>query len=259
MFSSYEAHLFRLDGVSISVRNSLPPFTCRCVQALFPSNSIRHNINSSSIFFSAFKKDYDLIGHMCWWLEYPPVGDSSFEECLLDQTVEQLKDAMDGWSLRFILDNFAKQWRGARCKGREQRVYLRDVASALLNRFTVILDEIREVEGWMQKLKNTDQTRSMAIVSTFRHWRYQEITLIRSELWLQYHHSITDIYSRYRDKKLDWQLCWFESAIPTEFTDLIQQHMERSHIDMSTMDTEEQVTCSAETNDDSDASEDDYD
>jgi hypothetical protein len=197
---------------------------------------------------------------MCWWLEYPPVGDLTFEECVADQTTDELKDAMNGWCLRFILDSFAEQWKGARCKGREQRTYLRDVASVLLIRVTTILDEIREVEGWIQSLNNADQTRSMAIVTTFRYWKYQELTLIRAELWLRYHHSIAHIYSHHMDKKLDWQACWFKFSISTELAEVIRKHIERSHVDVSIADTEELMTNdgSAKTNYDSDYSEDDY-
>ena len=188
---------------------------------------------------------------MCWWLEYPPVGESSFEEWVLDYSAEELKDAMDGWNVRFILDSFAERWKGARCKGREQRNYLRDVASVLLNRINTILEEIREVEGWIVNLEGTDQMRSITIATTFRYWRYQELTLIRSELWTRYHHSIADIYTRYASMQLDWQSCWFGTPTSTELTDMIKRHLESSHIAVPT--TEEPMACESSARDDSDS------
>ena len=208
----------------------------------------------------AFEKRFELIGSMCWWLEFPPVEESTFEDWVIDHSAEELKDAMDGWNVRFILDSFADRWKGARCKGREQRNYLRDVASKLLIRMTTVLEEIREVEGWIQKLEGTEQIRSIAIANAFRYWRYQELTLIRSELWVRYHHSIPEIYARYIAMKLDWQSSWFIPSMATELVDLIKTHLERTRVSISITETDERMEVSTgKTDSDSLLSDDDYD
>jgi hypothetical protein len=195
-------------------------------------NWIKKSFNGSVGFIKGFEKERVVFGSMGWWLEYPPVTDEGFESVLDSYSLNELLDIMDGWNLRFILDSFCEWWRDSPRRGREQRSYLVNVAVGLMNRLATLLDKLRDLDTWMKsRACEKSRPKTTAIAHRFRYWRYLEGVFIRSELWWRYHKPLKEVFLRYRDRKLDWQACWFEDPLPQEVYDRITKLLEIGTVD----------------------------
>jgi hypothetical protein len=206
------------------------------------SNWIKSFFNGSPSFTKAFDRDPVALAAMGWWLDYPPVGDSTFESFLENYTSQDAIDAIDGWNLRFILNTCSGRWKNARCKGKKQRAYLVKVAIELTSRMRLVLEELSEIDEWI-KIHQKDKSipKTIAIAQRFRYWRYQELTFLRYEQWWRCHRSLTEVYTRYHEKQMEWQACWFELTQPGEVLTRIQEHLTHEHVDPFIRDGDDNV------------------
>jgi hypothetical protein len=139
---------------------------------------------------------------------------------------------MDGSFIRHILESCRQRWSNPyNLDGTIDRGAMANATESVLGRMRDLLAEVGRVEEWRAHLDlrsstgNTFRTEAKLsmekkiakVAKDYRFWLYQELVLLRSELWDRYHLRHDQVLARYRTQRLCWQKCWFrESHAPTE-------------------------------------------
>ena len=139
---------------------------------------------------------------------------------------EEVECILDGWYTRQVIDSFQQRWANIfNPYGGFKKERLLDAVKDITDRMRTLLEIIpteitarHQVDGahidTISSLQNmVDRIRDI--------WLYQELCLLRSELWVRFHNSYNSMYSRYEERVLPWQRCWFE----TDSSPVIMKHI----------------------------------
>jgi hypothetical protein len=159
-----------------------------------------------------------------------------------------------GWFIRQIIVRFQDGWNGIIDEsGNIVEKALVDSTHGLLQRMEALLEDAAFVDKWCgdygfipgshsaQKVYRKTATRKRpagkklesvyrSVANNSRIWTYQELVLLRAELWCRYHLRHDQLLGRYQQHKLYWQSCWFQAHLtPPTISSQISQFIRDTH------------------------------
>jgi hypothetical protein len=165
------------------------------------------------------------------WIKDPPYWDPKLSTKIVDYDDDSLRSLIMGWSMRRIIDGFVHRWAGVVDRnGKYDSDAIHAASEAIVYKMLHIfklLDDIeRHLKAWDEphKMPHDDRRGSQRYLLTveMRYWCYEELCLLRAELWHRYHLKDDTLVKSYLAGKLHWQFCWFlDLSINPDFKSLL--------------------------------------
>lgn len=202
--------------------------TSHWIRSTDPDGSSTTSSEESSLSDSSDNSDFN--EHIC----YQFFDLDGLDEHLSRFTNIELESAIDGWSIRNLIDSFRNRWREIfNDYGGFRKAQLEKATKDILSRMKDLLMGIRaaqafcryegEAERQMHQIR--PNRRLYARISIL--WMYQELCMLRSELWMRYHFSYGSAYLVFESQEFPWQRCWFVNEISPQLDTRINRRLRR--------------------------------
>jgi hypothetical protein len=197
----------------------------------FQQHWIFRQVSNHPLWERAFDREEKFVKSIGRWiLRRRPYKLQLIDKFTAEYTEEDMEAILDGWFIRHIIDSCDQRWRGSiNPDGTINRTTMAEATRRLLARMLELFAEVECVDRWcfrrgqlpassMVVHKPTPRTRntyatptakSICVAKHVRFWFYQELILLRSELWDRYRLRLDQVLARYNRKRLTWQACWF--------------------------------------------------
>lgn len=168
---------------------------------------LKGKIQYSSEWLDSFKRCKNKLVKWCRdWDKGPPYDEDKYLDELERLEVTTIKRWLDGWLMRQIVDYFVARWQDPTVIYLKQNA-LEDTRQAV-DRLFLLDDSLKAIDIYLTSASSGCFPKFAVIANRVRYWRYQELFLIRHELWQRWSLSHLQIIDEYHSGKMAWQKCW---------------------------------------------------
>jgi hypothetical protein len=154
-------------------------------------------------------------------LTEPWMWDSQMVEMTSKYDTDSIVSLIQGFRVRNIIDGFVACWTDVLdANGAVISTAITAATQTLLSKMAALLSLTAEIdttlrrwsESWtLMTSSGPLEERWFRFASEIRFWWYQELCLVRAELWHRYNFANEELVNCYTNGLLHWQYCWFIS------------------------------------------------
>lgn len=194
--------------VVYSRRLSIPPHPEDLEYLLDGEFWLKDEIHFSIEWLDAYRRMPRIVKWCLEWTHEPPYDIQKATEGLEDLNGTMMERWLDGWLMRHIVESSLERWRDP------SLIYLKhnaieDTRNAV-NRLLQLDNIVQSFDLYISvDTEFLQQFPKLAIIATrVRQWRYQEIYVIRHELWQRWSCSHLQLLDEFHAGNMAWQRCW---------------------------------------------------
>jgi hypothetical protein len=191
---------------------------------------ISRKLTAHPDFLWAFDRHPSCIEEVGSWIQAPPYLDPTYLNKRLERfSSKGIKKLVDGWFLRAIIDSFVGRWKKSYdTNGEIDRVELYRATEHVLERMGSLLRDTSELAKWAItasfRIEKKGRSRCYILMQSVRVWKYQELCLLRAELYDRRRLRIKELAKYFSDGRFHWQTCWFRTS---QLDRRVTQHIQR--------------------------------
>lgn len=158
------------------------------------------NPPSETEFLEAFERKVNIQP----WIDVFPIHSLTETELSLNRfEALEIISYVDGWCCRSLLESSSRRW----AVEQDERTYAKETCRMVER----IFELVKGAQEWDNVLESSiwpSLAKIGMVAERARYWQYQELCLIRHELWERFHWRREEVIRRYEGGILAWQRCW---------------------------------------------------
>lgn len=186
-----------------------PPPVPRDLEILLENDYwLHHYLEFSLEFVDAFQKNDLGVSRWCQdWTRDPCYDEQKASEELEQLDFKVIRGCLDGYMVRKILDTAFERWREPTLQ--YLKLYAHEDARTAVLRVKELDSSLQPFDDFLNSNSASLFPKLAAVATQVRYWRYQEIYILRYELWQRWGSSHLQLLEKYQAGDMSWRKCWY--------------------------------------------------